>query len=150
MNNKFLFAGVAAFLLWAFIRAGRLAQTVKSLNVNVSGIDWNRNDKTLIVMMRVINPGTTAININSIVGDVIFKGVYTAVIDYRNQTQIKAGEERTLRLPIRLNLDFVQLLTDILQNKKSAFNGKFEIKGSVNAEGLILPFSYTNDINLTK
>lgn len=150
MNKNLLIGGAVAALVLMILRAGRLAQTVKNLNVNVSGVDWNRNNKTFIVMLRIINPGNASIRINSVVGDVIFRDIYGAVIDYRNEITIKPGEERTLRLPIRLNLDFVTLLTDILQNRKNALNGKFLIKGSVNAEGLIIPYTYETTVNLTK
>lgn len=128
----------------------RKSEAVKSLNVNVTKIDFNKSDRTFVVFVRLVNPSNGTITIKSIVGDVIWKGTYGAILDYRTITELKPLEERVIQIPVKLNLELVTLLTDLLSNKfKNLLNGKFEIKGNVNAEGFVVPFEYAKTINLS-
>lgn len=125
----------------------RKNEAIKSLNVNVTKVDYNQKDKTFVVFVRIINPANAPIRIASIVGDVLWKGTAGAVMDYRTQTTIGPNEEKTIQIPIKLNLELLTLVTDLLTKKlKDVVTGKFEIKAVVNAEGLVVPFEYSKDI----
>lgn len=124
-------------------------EAVKALNVNVTGIDFNKKERTFVVMVRLINPANASLKVKSIVGDVIWKGSAAATIDYRNEFTLKSNEERTINLPIKLNLELATVVTDLIFGKlKEALSGKFEIKASVNAEGLVVPFEYEKTFKL--
>jgi len=148
ITNKTLLAGAGAlgiiFLIRQLMQKG---EAIKNLNVNVSKVDFNQKDKTFVVFVRIINPSNASVTIKSIVGDVLWNGTTTATIDFRNQTKIGPGEEKTIQLPIKMNLTLLSLVTDLLNKKiKDVINGKFEVNAVVNAEGLVVPFTYTKDI----
>ena len=140
-----IFAG-ALLIGRALLQKG---EAVKALNVNVTGIDFNKKERTFVVMVRLINPANASLKIKSIVGDVIWKGSAAATIDYRNEFTLKSNEERTINLPIKLNLELATIVTDLIFGKlKEALSGKFEIKANVNAEGLVVPFEYEKTFKL--
>jgi LEA14-like dessication related protein len=139
---------VAAIILIArgFLRKG---EAIKALNVNVVTMDFNKKEKTFVVKLRLINPANASIRIKSIVGDVLWKGNAAATIDYRNEFILRPNEERTIDLPIKLNLSLATVVSDLIFGKaKDALNGKFQIKAFVNAEGLVTPFEYEKDFKL--
>jgi len=139
--------GAALLAVRFFFRKG---QTAKNLNVNVTKVDFNQKNKTFVVFVRIINPGNAAIKINSIVADVKWNGTTSGTLDYRQPVTIGANEEKTLQIPVKTNLELLNLLTDILTKKvKDIVNGTFELTGVVNAEGLIINFDYSKKINLT-
>jgi LEA14-like dessication related protein len=121
---------------------------IKNLNVNVTKIDFNKKDKTFVVFVRIINPSNASIKIDSIVGDVIWKGTYGATMDYRVPTTIDATGEKTIQIPVKMNLEFVTLLGDLIKQKAEFLNGIFEIKGVINAERMVFPFTYKKEIKL--
>lgn len=140
-------AGAGLFLAGKFLF--RKKEAIKSLNVNVTKIDWNKQNKNIVVDVRLINPSNAPIDIKSIVADVIWKGTSGATIDYRQPFTLKALESKTIILPVKLNLELVTLVSDLLGGKlKDITSGKFELKGFVNAEGLVVPFTYSKDISL--
>jgi LEA14-like dessication related protein len=126
----------------------RKGEAIKSLNVNVTKVDFNKKDKAFVVFVRIINPANSTINIKSIVGDVLWNGTYGATMSYLKETEIKPNEERTIQIPVKPNLDWVSIITNIVLEGKKALNGTFEIKGVVNAEGLVTPFTYKNTIKI--
>jgi LEA14-like dessication related protein len=126
----------------------RKGEAIKSLNVNVTKVDFNKKDKAFVVFVRIINPANSPINIKSIVGDVLWNGTYGATRSYLKETEIKPNEERTIQIPVKPNLDWVTVITNIVLQGKKALNGTFEIKGVVNAEGLVVPFTYKNTIKI--
>jgi LEA14-like dessication related protein len=126
----------------------RKGEAIKSLNVNVTKVDYNKKDKAFVVFVRIINPANSKITIKSIVGDILWNGTYGATMSYLKETEIGAGEERTIQIPVKPNLDWVNLITEVIRKGKDAFNGTFEIKGVVNAEGLVVPFTYKNTIKI--
>lgn len=146
--NKILLAGGAGlgllFLIRAFMRKG---EAIKSLNVNVSKVDFNRKDKTFVIFVRLINPANASVTIKSIVGDVFWNGTTAATIDFRNETKIGPNEEKTIQIPVKMNITLLSLVTDLITKKiKDVISGKFEVKAVVNAEGFVVPFNYVNEI----
>jgi LEA14-like dessication related protein len=133
---------------YALLQTVRKSQAIKALNWNVSGVDFNRKDKTFVVMLRLINPANASIRIRSIVGNVLWKGYAAAVIDYRNETVLKPNEEKTLLLAVKPNADLVAIISDLVLNKKQALNGTMEINGTINAEGLVVPWDYKQEFKL--
>jgi LEA14-like dessication related protein len=148
-NNKIfligggvLTAGVIAYFLY------QKKQAIKSLNVNVTKVDYNKSTRNVVVFVRMINPSNASLRVKSIVADVYWKGSAGATIDYRTPFELKPLEEKTIELPVKLNLELVSIITDILTGKfKDAISGKFELKGNVNAEGLVVPLEYTKEIS---
>lgn len=144
--NKYILLGGGAILLGSLIL--RKSTAIKSLNVNVTKIDFNKKDKTFVVFVRIINPGNADIRVDSIVGDVIWRDTYGATMDYRIPTSIPKLGEKTIQIPVKMNLELVTLLADLVKNKSQVLNGKFEIKGTINAEGMVFPFNYEKNIKL--
>jgi LEA14-like dessication related protein len=148
-NTLAIGTGIFAVVLLVGRALLRKGEAVKALNVNVTNIDFNKKDRTFVVKVRLINPANAAIKIKSIVGDVIWKGSAAATIDFRNEFTLKSNEERTIDLPIKLNLELATVVSDLIFGKfKEALSGKFEIKANVNAEGLVVPFTYEKDFKL--
>jgi LEA14-like dessication related protein len=149
-KNQLLIGGGILSVILLFGRGLFLkGEAVRSLNVNVSGLDFNKKDRTFIVKLRLINPANADLKIKSIVGDVVWNGTYAATIDYRNEFTLKSNEERTLQLPIKMNLELFSIVADVIAKKfKSVLNGKFEIKANINAEGVVVPFEYEKEVKL--
>jgi LEA14-like dessication related protein len=143
---KVAVGGAILFLIGRMIL--RKGEAVRSLNANVTKVDWNRSEKTFVVFVRIINPSNSSIQLSSIVGDVLWNGVYGATMSYLTKTELKPLEEQTLQIPVKPNLEWTSLILNIIKQGKKAFNGTFEIKGVVNAEGLVVPFEYKNKIEL--
>jgi LEA14-like dessication related protein len=136
-------AGAATYYIY------QKKQAVASLNANITKVDFNRQLKTFVVFLRLINPSNASLKIKSIVADVIWQGSAGATIDYRLPIELKPLGEQILQLPIKLNLNLATILTSLLTNKLAdVVNGKFEIKGTINAENLVVPFEYAKDFKL--
>lgn len=123
-------------------------QTLKALNYNISKIDFNKKDKTIVVFLRLINAGNEVLRIKNIVANILWKGSNAATIDYRNEIELKANEEQTIQIPIKLNLSFAELVLALIKDKTKILNGTFEIQGTINAEGLVVPLVYKRDLKL--
>lgn len=148
-NKIILGTGIVAAIILIARGILRKGEAIKALNVNVVTMDFNKKEKTFVVKLRLINPANASIRIKSIVGDVLWKGNAAATIDYRNEFTLKPNEERTIDIPIKLNLSLATVVSDLIFGKaKDALNGKFEIKAFVNAEGLVTPFEYEKDFKL--
>lgn len=149
MKNKGILIGagvvaVGAVAYYVYQKKG----AVTSLNVNVTKVDFNSKTKNIVVFLRLINPSNASLKVKSIVADVIWKGSAGATIDYRVPFTLNSLEEKTIELPVKLNLDLLTIVSSFLTGKiKDAISGKFELKGNVNAEGLIVPIEYSKDIS---
>jgi LEA14-like dessication related protein len=122
--------------------------TAKSLNYNITKVDFNKNDKTFVVFLRLVNPANSSITLNSVVGDVFWNGTNIATIDFRRPTTLNPNEQIVIQLPIRLNLSATTLIFDLLSRGVKFVNGVFEVKGVINAENLVLPLEYKNTLNI--
>jgi LEA14-like dessication related protein len=123
-------------------------EAIKALNVNVTKLDFNRSTKNIVVFVRMINPSNASLSVKSIVADVFWKGSAGATIDYRTPFVLKPNEEKTIELPVKLNLELLTIVTSLLTGKfKEAISGKFELNGNVNAEGLVVPLQYSKEIS---
>lgn len=149
ISNKIII-GIGAAVVAFFIGKKILdkKQTVDALNVNVTGIDFNKKNKTLQILMRIINGGNSSISIQSIVGDVKFKGDSIASIDYRQPLTINKNDTATISIAVKPNAVFLTTLISIVVGKP--INGLVEINGNINSEGLLFPFIYSQKINWTK
>ena len=124
-------------------------QGVNALNVNLVGVDFNKKSKTLVLMLRIINPSNTTLTLTSIVGDVIFNGSYIASLDYRKPIDISPNESKTININLLPNLEFAGIVASMLvKGVKKALSGTFVVKGNVNAEGILTPFELSKKINL--
>ena len=142
IGGGILAAGAAAYFLL------RKKEAIAALNVNVVKLDYNRSTKNIVVFVRLINPSNASLSVRSIVADVFWKGSAGATIDYRIPFVLKPNEEKTIELPVKLNLELLTIVTSLLSGKfKEAISGKFELKGNVNAEGLVVPLEYTKEIS---
>ena len=135
-------AGAAAYFLL------QKKEAIKALNVNVTKLDFNRSTKNIVVFVRIINPSNASLSVKSIVADVYWKGSAGATIDYRQPFVLQPNEEKTIEIPVKLNLELVTIITSLLTGKfKEAISGKFELNGNVNAEGLVVPLQYSKEIS---
>ena len=149
-SNKPLYAvligGAGLFLVSRFLL--RKGEAIKSLNVNVTGVDFNKANFSFVVKVRLINPSNATLNVKSIVADAIWNGTYAATITYLQPFELKPLEERTIQIPVKANLEWYNLVLDVVTKGKQALNGTFELKGSVNAEGLVVPLEYKNTFKI--
>jgi len=137
-------AGATAVVYFLFQKK----EAIKALNVNVTKLDFNRSTKNIVVFVRMINPSNASLSIKSIVADVFWKGSAGATIDYRIPFVLKPNEEKTIELPVKLNLELITIISSLLTGKiKEAISGKFELNGNINAEGLVVPLQYTKEIS---
>jgi LEA14-like dessication related protein len=126
----------------------RKKEAIASLNVNVTKLDFNKSTKNIVVFVRMINPSNASLSVKSIVADVFWKESAGATIDYRIPFILGPNQEKTIELPVKLNLELITIVSNFLTGKfKEAISGKFELRGNVNAEGLVVPFDYSKDIS---
>lgn len=149
-SNKPLYAvilgGAGLFLVSRFFL--RKGEAIKSLNVNVTGVDFNKSNFSFVVKVRLINPSNAKLTVKSIVADAIWNGTYAATLTYLQPFELKPLEERTIQIPVKANLDWYNLVLDVVTKGKKALNGTFELKGTVNAEGLVVPLEYKNTFKI--
>ena len=142
-----LLGGAGLFYIGRYLL--RKGEAIKNLNVNVVGVDFNKANFGFVVKVRIINPSNAPINIKSIVADALWNNTYAATITYLTPFELKPLEERTIQLPVKANLEWYTLLLDVVMKGKQALNGTFELKGSVNAEGLVVPLEYKNTFKIS-
>lgn len=149
-TNKPLYAillgGAGLFIVSRFFF--RKGEAIKSLNVNVTGVDFNKANMSFVVKVRLINPSNAKLTVKSIVADAIWNNTYAATISYNQPFELKPLEERTIQIPVKANLEWYTLVLDVVTKGKKALNGTFELKGSVNAEGLVVPLEYKNTFKI--
>jgi LEA14-like dessication related protein len=143
-----LLGGAGIFLAGRYLL--RKGEAVKSLNVNVTGVDFNKANFGFVVKVRLINPSNASIEIKSIVADAIWNGTYAATVSYLTPFTLKPLEERTIQIPVKANLEWYQLILQAITKGTKALNGTFELKGSVNALGLVVPLTYKNTFDIIK
>lgn len=149
-SNKPLYAvllgGAGLFLVSRFFL--RKGEAIKSLNVNVTGVDFNKSNFSFVVKVRLINPSNAKLTVKSIVADAIWNGTYAATLSYLKPFELKPLEERTIQIPVKANLEWYNIVLDVVTKGKQALNGTFELKGTVNAEGLVVPLEYKNTFKI--
>jgi LEA14-like dessication related protein len=133
--------GIGGLLLAIRFFVGKTT-AAKSLNVNVTGVDFNRSNMSFVVMVRLINPSNSPLQVKSIVADCLWNNIYGATISFLDSFTLKGGEERTIQVPVKANLEWYTIFLDVIKNPKNTVNGTFELKGVVNAEGLVVPLEY--------
>lgn len=152
MKNKGLIIGggiLAAGAIAYFVF--RKKEAIESLNVNVVKIDYNKKSKTFVVSVRIINPANAKVSVKSIVGDVIWNDNYGATIDFRQPFVLQPLQDKTIDLPIKMNLDLINVVKDLLTKPvNEMLEGTFKIDAKINAEGLVVPFKYEKKIKLSK
>jgi len=110
--------------------------------MRVVGIKLNPINKAAITV-DIINPTGSPLQLDAFVANLIYNGIDIATIDYRNRTTLKATGLMRIDIPIRISpLGAIQLGNEVLKNGINAFkNFKFDVAGTINSEGLSIPFN---------
>jgi hypothetical protein len=137
MKRLFIAAGLLAFGLFAF----------KNLNF-VNKLEWEIKDVSasigffnsqLKLDVALKNNTDTVVNLNSIVGVISVNNQIVGNVNYTTPLTIEAGKTTILTISTNiLNTTFLTQLLQLIQNKTAIVN----FKGTVNAQGLILPINY--------
>ena len=152
MNTKQKFGlfagiGVIAFLGYRFFRFG---ETAKNINANIVKVDFNKSTKNVILFLRIINPSSYSIGINSIIGDVYWNDNIVGTLNYLTPVTIEKLSEKIIQLPISMNLSFGGLIADLFSKGgiKKTINGNLKFTGALNSGSVIVPLSFEKQFNL--
>jgi hypothetical protein len=137
----FIIAGAGLILFYFMSKA----KAGKSLKVNFHDILFGSssgfNIPDMYVRFQIINPSSTPITIDSIVGDVIINGNSFATISNTSKFQIPAKETILYKVKVQIGLlNVATTLYDLYRNKEK-FNVTFN--GSINSSGLLIPINQT-------
>lgn len=140
-------AAGGALLAYASLKATQKVLSAKNLNLKVTNFDFKA--KPPVVELSLINPYQGFLELENITGDIIFNNNYIGTLYFNKLTAIPPNKVIAVRVPVRINpLDAAGILVDLVNKptsdwKKYFTKGKFQIKGSLTAENIILPFEST-------
>jgi hypothetical protein len=141
MKRLLLTAGLLAFALFAY----KNYNFVKKLEWNITNVraEVGVLNSKVILDVALTNNTDTIVNLNSIVGVISFNGQIVGNVNYNTNLIIDAGKTTILTIAADINNInvFNQLLLFI--NYKNAI---VNFKGTVNAQGLIIPINYDYDL----
>ncbi len=127
----------AAYFLYRFYKKGNSATRLRFI---ADGISISKGK--ILFTLKIINGGNAAINLTSIVGDLIYNGNVIGVVSNQTPTQIAANSEKRIKFKITPDLTgagmaLYKFLTASKEEKKDI---NFTFKGTVNAEGILFDF----------
>jgi LEA14-like dessication related protein len=144
INNivKVLIGGAIAFYAFRFFRKGSAART---LNIKLRSVKLRPISRAAIVL-EVVNPNNTSLNLNSITADVSINNFALSTINYQQPAIIPANGSKTFELRIKINpLEAATFLANLFSSKKL---GAITITGTVSAEGITAPINITQNLAL--
>lgn len=128
------------------IRMFRKAKTASILNIKIRNLKLKPISRAAI-QVDVINPTNTAINFNSITGDVIVNNFAIATLNRQQATTIEANSSIKLDLMIKLNpVELAQYTASLFTNKSKENTIKFV--GNISGEGINIPVDSEQKIAL--
>ena len=146
MKNLFPFiaTGALAFLAYRFLRKGVAAKT---LNIKLRTVKVRPISQAAIVL-DVINPTNTAINISSVVADILINDFPISTVNYQQPTVIPANGSVSISLRIKINpLEAGQFLLRLLSSAGRKLN-KIRLTGTVSGEGIVAPINIEQNLTL--
>lgn len=147
MNKNALYligAGIVGLLAFNFIKKG---VALSRLNFAIKGFDFNIKKKAGFVDLRIINPGSEAVTINSIVCDVLVQEEAVGTIKYLKDQLINGRSEVVIKIPIQVNVIAVTTLAVKLATSKQE-KIDFQIKGNASADNVLFPVNVTYSYDL--
>jgi len=137
MKRLFIAAGLLAFGLFAFKNlnfVNKLEWEIKNVSASIG---FFNSQVKLDVALK--NNTSTVVNLESIVGVISVNSQIVGNVNYTTPLTIEAGKTTILTISSNiLNTTFLTQLFQLIQNKTAIVN----FKGTVNAQGLILPINY--------
>jgi hypothetical protein len=137
MKRLFIAAGLLAFGLFAFKNlnfVNKLEWEIKNVSASIG---FFNSQLKLDVALK--NNTSTVVNLESIVGVISVNSQIVGNVNYTTPLTIEAGKITILTISTNiLNTTFLTQLLQLIQNKTAIVN----FKGTVNAQGLILPINY--------
>lgn len=137
-NAAYIGLGIlAAFGIWKYFRKGNAATRLRFI---ADGISLSKG--IIYFTLKIINGANAGIKIDSIIGDLIYKGNTIGVVSYQTPTEILANSEKRIKFKITPDLSgagmaIFSLLTSSKEERKKV---NFTFKGTVNAEGVLFDF----------
>jgi hypothetical protein len=114
----------------------------------VKKLDWQiKSVRTIIAFpttkiildVALTNNTDTIVNLNSIVGVISVNGTMVGNVNYNTTLVIDAGKTTILTVAADVNdINFFNQILNSINNKTAVIN----FKGTVNAQGLIIPINY--------
>jgi len=93
----------------------------------------------IILDVALTNNTDTIVKLNSIVGVISVNGTIVANVNYNTTLVIDAGKTTILTVAADVNdINFFNQILNLINNKTAVIN----FKGTVNAQGLIIPINY--------
>jgi hypothetical protein len=137
MKKLFIAAGLLAFGLFAFKNlnfVNKLEWEIKNVSASIGF--FNSQVKLDVALKNNTN---TVVNLESIVGVISVNNQIIGNVNYTTPLTIEAGKTTILTISTNiLNTTFLTQLLQLIQNKTAIIN----FKGTVNAQGLIIPINY--------
>lgn len=139
MKKFFLFGGIAylAYRVW------NTQASVKMFQYAFEGVRFTLEGLVPIVYIKlnIYNPNRTTVPVQTVVGNVFYKGNRIASFTNTAQLAINGQENRTIELKVRLSLANV-LITVLNKNPAK----EVEVSGLIRTGFFDLPFSYQQSL----
>lgn len=137
MKRLFIAAGLLAFGLFAFKNLNFVNKLEWEINNVSASIGFFNSQLKLDVALK--NNTDTVVNLNSIVGVISVNSQIIGNVNYTTPLTIEAGKTTILTISTNIiNSTFLIELLQLIQNKNAIVN----FKGTLNAQGLIVPINY--------
>jgi hypothetical protein len=137
MKRLFIAAGLLAFGFFAYKNlnfVNKLEWEIKNVSASIGF--FNSQIKLDVALK---NNTDTVVNLQSIVGIISVNNQIVGNVNYTTPLTIETGKTTILTISTNiLNTTFLTQLLQLIQNKTAIVN----FKGTVNAQGLILPINY--------
>jgi hypothetical protein len=137
MKRLLIAAGLLALGLFAYKNYNfvkKLEWQIKSVRTIISFPTTK-----IILDVALTNNTDTIVNLNSIVGVISVNGTMVGNVNYNTTLVIDAGKTTILTVAADVNdINFFNQILNSINNKTAIIN----FKGTVNAQGLIIPINY--------
>lgn len=132
-------AGLLLFYFWSKAKAG------KSLKINFHDISFGSssgfNIPELFVRFQIINPSSTPITIDSIVGDLYVNNDSFATISNTDKFTIPAKQTILYKVKVQIGvLNVATTFYSLIRNRKKV---NITFNGNVNSSGVMIPINQT-------
>lgn len=142
MKNGIYYVLGAGLVYLGYKYFGKL-KAAKTLNVKLKTLNLSNLTRASVVL-DIINPNNSDIDINSIVADLNVNDFALSTLSYQGAKTIPANNSVSLELMIKVNpLDTALFLANMLKTKKVNL---VAIQGSISGEGISFPISIVQNL----
>jgi LEA14-like dessication related protein len=126
-----------ALALWKY---GGAKKASDRLEYEAKGIKWNKDKKNFTFILSVTNPSQTSLPVDNIFGNVFLGDRKIGKMEMTTKTTINKASTTDLRIPIRVPVEAVASVIDIITGKVPK---EVKVLGTARSMGIDSPINET-------